>query len=73
MRLISTVLFVMLLLDGGRSFAGEPTLKAAIEKLKRRDSAVQPAAMRQQELIPPAPDEPLKPRVHGGPRTAATR
>ncbi len=68
MRLIFSILFAMLLLGGGSSFAGEPTLKAAIQKLKRRDSAVQPAGMRQQELIPPAPDEPLKPRVHGGAR-----
>ena len=66
MRLTFSILFAMLLVSGGASFAGEPTLKAAMQKLKLRNPAVQPAAMREQDLIPPAPDEPLKPRVHGG-------
>ncbi len=73
MRFITRTSLILLTLCGGVSFAGEPTLKDAILKLKRRDPAVQPASTRQQQLVPPAPDQPLTltpevapKKIHGG-------
>ena len=75
MRFIARTSLILLSLYGGNAFAGEPTLKAALQKIKRRDPAVQPAAARQQQLVPPAPDVPLtltpevaSKKVHDGTR-----
>lgn len=69
MRLIARILVVGLLLSGGASLAGEPTLKDALQKLKRRDSTVTPTKFEHVDIVPPAPDDasatPAVPRVHG--------
>lgn len=66
MRFIARSTFILLMLCGGTAIADEPTLKDALQRLKRRDPAVQPASARQQPLVPPGPDEPI--RGHGVPR-----
>ena len=68
MRLTFLFILANVLLCHENLFAGEATLKDAIRKLVKRDSALQPAsAQKQSQLVPPAPGEAAKvmPRHHG--------